>query len=98
MTDTILEGMNFSNAAYIITDKYEEVSQLIMDTLDRGVTGLEARGMYSGARKCMLYCVVSKKQIVLLKELVHQIDQDAFVIVGDVREVLGEGFIEYKKH
>lgn len=98
VTDTILEGMKFSKAAYIITDKYEEVSQLIMDTLDRGVTGLEARGMYSGARKCMLYCVVSKKQIVLLKELVHQIDQDAFVIVGDVREVLGEGFIEYKKH
>lgn len=51
--------------------------------------------MYSGEQKCMLYCVVSKQQIVLLKELVHQLDKDAFVIVGDVREVLGEGFIEY---
>ena len=98
VTDTILEGMKFSKAAYIITEKYEEVSKSIMETLDRGVTGLEARGMYSGERKCMLYCVVSKKQIVLLKELVHKIDRDAFVIVGDVREVLGEGFIENREH
>lgn len=98
VTDTILEGMKFSKAAYIITEKYEEVAQTIMKELDRGVTGLEARGMYSGERKCMLYCVVSKKQIVLLKELVHQMDKNAFVIVGDVREVLGEGFIEYKGH
>ena len=98
VTDTILEGMKFSKAAYIITEKYEEVAQNIMEELDRGVTGLEARGMYSGERKCMLYCVVSKKEIVLLKELVHQIDKNAFVIVGDVREVLGEGFIEYKGH
>ena len=45
----------------------------------------------------MLYCVVSKKEIVSLKEIVHQIDQSAFVIVGDVREVHGEGFIEHKK-
>ena len=98
VTDAILEGMKFSKAAYIITNQYEEISKLIMETLDRGVTGLEARGMYSGEKKCMLYCVVSKKEIVLLKELVHQLDQDAFVIVGDVREVLGEGFIEYHGH
>lgn len=96
VTDTILEGMKFSKAAYIITDKYEEASKLIMEKLDRGVTGLEAKGMYSGARKCMLYCVVSKKEIVQLKEIIQQLDQDAFVIVGDVREVLGEGFIEYR--
>ena len=96
VTDTMLEGMKFSKAAYIITDKYEEIAQTIMTELDRGVTGLRAKGMYSGEDKCMLYCVVSKKQIVSLKELVTKIDRNAFVIVGDVREVLGEGFIEYK--
>lgn len=96
VTDTILEGMKFSKAAYIITEKYEEAAATIMKELDRGVTGLEARGMYSKEKKCMLYCVVSKKQIVLLKELIYRIDQNAFVVVGDVREVLGEGFIEYK--
>ena len=53
VTDTILEGMKFSKAAYIITDKYEEIAKRIMETLDRGVTGLEGRGMYSGERKCI---------------------------------------------
>lgn len=96
VTDTMVEGMKFCKAAYIITDRYKEVAQTIITELDRGVTGLEARGMYSGDAKCMLYCVVSKKEIVLLKEMVNKIDQDAFIIVGEVREVLGEGFVEYK--
>lgn len=91
--DTILEGMKFSKAAYIITDSYEQIAKQIMEELERGVTGLEAHGMYSGDKKCVLYCVVSKKEIVRLKELVHQNDKNAFVVVGDVREVLGEGFI-----
>ncbi len=98
VTDAVLEGGKFSKAAYIITDKYEELAQSIITNLDRGVTGLEAKGMYTGDKKCMLYCVVSKKEIVALKELVAGIDKNAFVIVGDVREVLGEGFIEYKEH
>lgn len=91
--DTILEGMKFSKAAYIVTDFHEEIAKQIMEELERGVTGLEAHGMYSGDRKCVLYCVVSKKEIVNLKELVHRIDEKAFVVVGDVREVLGEGFM-----
>lgn len=91
--DNILEGMKFSKAAYIVTDRYDEIAKKIMEELERGVTGLEARGMYSGEEKCVLYCVVSKKEIVRLKELVHQVDENAFVVVGDVREVLGEGFI-----
>ena len=52
--------------------------------------------MYSGAEKCMLYCVVSKKEIVQVKEIVREVDPDAFVIVSDAREVLGEGFQEHK--
>lgn len=91
--DTILEGMKFSKAAYIVTDFYEEIAKQIMEELERGVTGLEAQGMYSGSKKCVLYCVVSKKEIVSLKELVRRIDENAFVVVGDVREVLGEGFL-----
>ncbi len=93
--DNILEGVKFSKAAYIITDSYEEIARKVMEELERGVTGMEAHGMYSGDKKCVLYCVVSKKEIVRLKELVHQVDKDAFVVVGDVREVLGEGFVYY---
>ena len=59
------------------------------------MTGLLAKGMYSGADKCVLYCVVSQKEIVQVKEIVAETDPEAFVIVSDAREVLGEGFLEY---
>ena len=98
VSDAILEGFNYSKAAYIITDKYDEVAKKIMVDLDRGVTGLSAKGMYTNEDKCVLYCVVSRKEIVNLKELVVQIDPKAFVIVEDVREVLGEGFLEYSEN
>lgn len=95
VSDALMEGMKYSKAAFIITNRYKDVSAAIMEELDRGVTGLEAEGMYSGDKKCMLYCVVSKKEIVELKDIVHRIDRNAFVIVSDAMEVLGEGFIEY---
>ena len=97
VSDAILEGFKYSKAAYIITDKYEKVAKVLMEELDRGATGLKATGMYTGKDRCVLYCVVSKKQIVTLKEIVVNIDPKAFVIVSDVREVLGEGFLDYKE-
>lgn len=97
VSDMVLEGFNYSKAAYIITNHHEEVAKRIMVELDRGVTGLHAKGMYTGDEKCMLYCIVSQKEIVLLKDIVNETDPEAFVIVSEVREVLGEGFQEYKK-
>lgn len=96
ISDSIIEGLKFSKAAYIVTDKPEDVSQMIMDEIGRGVTGIYARGMYSENDKLMLFCAVSKKEIVILKERVGEIDPQAFVIVADAREVHGEGFIEKK--
>lgn len=95
MSDGILEGMKFSKMVYIISDRFREISKAIMEQMDRGVTGLEAEGMYSGNNKMMLCCVVSRKEISQIKEIVREYDPRAFVIVSDVREVLGEGFIEY---
>lgn len=95
VSDAIMEGFKFSKAAFIITDRYEEIAKCILNELDRGVTGLYAKGMYSGEEKCMLYCVVSQKEIVEVKEIVAKMDPNAFVIVTDAREVLGEGFLEY---
>ena len=96
VTDGMIEGLKFSKAAYIITGKPKEISDMIINDLDRGVTGINARGMYSGQDKLMLFCVVNKKEIIMLKEKVDKIDPDAFVIVTDAREVHGEGFIEKK--
>lgn len=97
VTDGILEGMKFSKIAYIISDKSNEIAEAIMNELERGVTGLNGTGMYSGNAKNVLFCVVSKKEIVLVKDIVSKIDDNSFVIVTDAREVLGEGFIEYRQ-
>ncbi|MCR5271536.1 MAG: YitT family protein [Lachnospiraceae bacterium] len=94
VSDAIVEGFKYSRAAFIISDKYDEISKQIMEKLDRGVTGVKSIGMYSGMDRCMLYCVVSSKEIVQIKDIVAEIDPRAFVIVTDAREVLGEGFID----
>ena len=92
VTDGFLEGMKFAKIAFIITDLHDELAKSLMEELERGLTGISARGMYSGEEKTMLFCVVGKKQIVRLKELVTRTDPKAFVIVTDAREVIGEGF------
>lgn len=94
VADGIIDGLRFSKAAFIITNYPDELAALIIENLDRGLTGISATGMYSGDPKNMLFCVVSAKEIVRLKELAKSCDPNAFVIVTDVREVLGEGFIE----
>ncbi|NLM48067.1 MAG: YitT family protein [Epulopiscium sp.] len=93
--DNMLEGVHFSKAVFIISDKAEIIADEIMRNLDRGVTGLNGKGMYTKMEKEILFCVVSKKEIFKLKEIVRNMDSKAFVIVSDAREVLGEGFIEY---
>lgn len=95
ISDGIIDGLKFSKAAFIITSNPERLATLVMEELGRGVTGISATGMYSGDSKNMLLCVVSKKEIVRLKELAKSCDPNAFIIVTDVREVLGEGFIEH---
>ena len=94
ISDGMLEGLKFAKMAHIISDKAEEIAEVILQDVDRGVTGVKVEGMYSKSEKKMLICVVTKKEIVELMDIVHKIDPSAFVIVNDVREVMGEGFIE----
>lgn len=95
ISDTMLEGVKFAKQVYIISDKYEEIANRIMYNMERGVTAISGRGMYTDNSKNMLFCIVDKKEIIKLKEIVSSIDTKAFVIVSDVREVFGEGFGEY---
>jgi len=92
VTDAVLEGFSFAKAAFIISKKSEEIAQKILSDINRGLTELPSRGMYTKNNQPMLLCVVSAKELVELKQLVYSIDKSAFVIVADVREVLGEGF------
>lgn len=95
ISDSIMEGRKFAKAAWIVTEEPERMADVLMEHLGRGVTGIPSVGMYSGQKRQMLYCVVSRREIVTLKELVLQTDPGAFLTVTDAREVLGEGFQEY---
>lgn len=90
----VLEGGHSAKAAFIISDKNEEIAEAILQKIPRGSTGLKAKGMYSKKDKQMLFTVVSQKEITKLREIIYDIDHKAFVTIADVREVLGEGFIE----
>lgn len=94
ISDWMLEGMKISKMSYIISDKNDEIAKRVLNEMDRGVTRITASGGYSGERREMLVCVTSTKEIVKLKEIAATVDKSAFVIVSDVREVFGKGFIE----
>lgn len=96
VSDAMLEGVKFGKMVYIISDHHQAIAKSILVDIDRGVTSISARGMYAGKEKNMLFCVVNKKEIFALKEVIARIDPSAFVIVSDVREVFGEGFGEHR--
>lgn len=90
----ILEGPSVIRTALIITDKPKEVSQLVMSTLDRGMTGWIGEGMYTGNLRTVLYISISRSQIQQLRRLVHDADPDAFMVIGHGHSAYGEGFKE----
>ncbi|MGM0500532.1 MAG: YitT family protein [Bacillota bacterium] len=92
--DVVQEGLNFKKGVLIISDKAEQINQMVVDDLNRGITEFEAKGGYTGDRKQVLLCVISRSEISELKKAVAEIDKDAFVIISNVHEVLGEGFTE----
>lgn len=95
--DKVVYGMDFSKVALIISDKYEEIATAIDSRLDRGVTLLRGQGFYKRSDKYVLLSAVKKKQLAQLKELVMTIDPDAFIILQDAQQVLGDGFKRYDR-
>ena len=95
--DQVLYGMDNAKVAYIISDHNDEISSAIVQDLDRGVTILHGQGAYTGAEKQVLMCAFKQREIAAIKAAVKDIDPDAFLIVCNAHEVLGDGFREYKK-
>ena len=95
--DQVLEGPGLARSHIIITTHGNEIAERILKELDRGVTALDAKGMYSGEDRTMLLCVVSRLEAVRLRAVVFSVDPRAFVIVQNVHEALGEGFKELQK-
>ncbi|WP_027093623.1 YitT family protein [Cohnella thermotolerans] len=92
--DFIQEGAYAAKAFSILCREPEKLAATITRELDRGVTLLSGIGAYSGERRMMVYCVVSRFEIRKLKSLVRQHDRQAFIVIADVHDVLGEGFRE----
>lgn len=95
--DIILDGVGYLKAFTIITKKPEEISNKILEDIERGVTMFKGKGAYTKEDKDVLLCVVNRYQFAKVRNIVHDIDKDAFIMVTDVAEVLGEGFKKIEK-
>lgn len=90
--DIVFEGINFSKMIFIISKKYQEISDIIGKEMSRGVTGIVSKGMYTNEEKMMLMCIASRSEIIKIRKIVNSIDSKAFVVIEDAREVYGKGF------
>ncbi|MGI6080359.1 MAG: YitT family protein [Candidatus Avilachnospira sp.] len=94
ISDRIIDGLKFGKVLYIISDKSTEIADRIMAEMERGVTAIKAKGMYTGNDKQMLYVVVQSREVPQVKDIIYEVDRDAFLILSNATEVVGEGFIE----
>ena len=96
--DAVVYRFDYSKVALIISKEYQSIAETIGTRLDRGATYLLAEGSYSHTPTKVVLAAVKKQQLAELKELVMQIDPNAFVIVQEAHQVLGDGFSRYHKH
>ena len=95
--DTVLYGLDTCKTTYIISDNWRAIADVLLTEQDRGVTILRGQGAYSGADKQVLMVAFRQRDIVQLRRTVHSLDPQAFMIVCNAHEVLGEGFGDYQK-
>lgn len=97
VVDAVVYRFDYSKAVMVISEKHEQIAQTVMKNLDRGATYLNGEGSYSGKEMKVVFTVVKKQQLAELKRLVNEIDANAFVVVQEAHQVLGEGFASYSK-
>lgn len=90
--DKVQTGFNIKKNVIIVSDKSEELADVIMARLSRGVTYLKGEGGYTKDQKNIIYCILTSREIAKLKEIVEEIDPNAFFTINDVVEVQGSGF------
>jgi len=95
--DIVLQGMSVDKTLFIISDKFEEIRNRIINDLNRGGTYIPGKGMYNGSDKTIIFTVVNRREMALLEEYIHEIDPTAFLTVLEANEILGEGFKSLKE-
>lgn len=94
--DRILEGFNFGKLIFVISDYSVEIAETINRSMERGATFLHGYGSYTGDPKNIIMCTIKKREIPAIKDIIKSFDKNAFVLITDVREVLGEGFLKHE--
>jgi uncharacterized membrane-anchored protein YitT (DUF2179 family) len=94
--DLILEGENYNKALIIISDKHEQIREIIISELERGGTYLKGLGMFSNQEKNIIFTVVSRREMAILESHINSIDPKAFITIMNASEILGEGFKSLK--
>lgn len=92
MIDIVFEGVDFTKVMLIISDKYDDIAKAISEDVRRGCTAIYAKGMYSNESKMMLFCVGGRNETIQIKRIAKLLDNKAFVVIFNAREVLGKGF------
>ena len=91
--DNIIAGFKTKSEITIISEKNKEMSKFILDDLERGCTFIKGIGGFTGKDTSILYTVLDRNEFIKLKNKIKEIDKNAFITVGEVHEVMGEGFI-----
>lgn len=90
--DVVFEGIGFSKMVFIISKKYEKISNEISRQILRGSTAIYSKGMYTNEEKMMLMCIASRREVIGIRHIAKRIDPASFTIITNVREVYGKGF------
>jgi len=90
--DAVMLGLSKNKACFVMTEKWEQINQRVLEEMDRGVTLIEARGGYTGSERPMVLCVLPPQEVARLKSIVREEDERAFMFITEAHEALGEGF------
>ncbi|MDR0363817.1 MAG: YitT family protein [Bacteroidales bacterium] len=92
VADKVVVGLRTDKTVFIISEKHEEIRNVILHQLGRGGTYIKGEGMYNGKEKEIIYTIVDRKELPTLIHKVHEIDPEAFLSIIDASETLGDGF------
>lgn len=90
--DILFEGIYFTKLIFIVSDKNDEISIKIGESIKRGTTGLYGKGMYTKSEKLVLMCAAARRDVIKVRTIAKKIDPQAFIIISNAREVFGIGF------
>ena len=90
--DITMQGVSYDKSIFIISKEFERIRNKIINDLERGGTYIPGKGMFNNSDKTIIFTVLNRRELAILQEYIHEIDDKAFVIVSDANEILGEGF------